>query len=75
VNGSATASRKDWGGCEMKRELEIIMVENGFVVFEGSSIQGAHGFSRMKWVAKTPKELAELVEKLVSKPDLQTSEG
>lgn len=58
----------------MKTELEIITVENGFVVFEGSRAEFANVYGRMKWVAKTPKELADLVEKLMSKPDPQTSE-
>jgi hypothetical protein len=51
---------------EMKRELEIVQVENGFVIFEGSSILNSNNFSKMKWVANTPKELAELVERLFS---------
>lgn len=51
----------------MKRlTLEIIDCVNGYIVLEGNSLECGTPYVafRKKWVAHTPRELADLVERL-----------
>lgn len=50
----------------MKLQLEIIEVENGYVVFEGLSMSNM-GFDRKKYVASTVYQLLDVVKGLAEK--------
>jgi hypothetical protein len=45
--------------------IRIMEVENGFVVLDDNP--NARMYEGRKWVANTPRELAELVEKMATK--------
>jgi hypothetical protein len=45
--------------------FEVTRVENGFVVHEGTNAEYNYGYPRKRWVAKDPKELAELIYRLM----------
>jgi len=60
------------------KALEIIEVENGFIVFEGcsndpSTPPGTYGRMRRKWVAASSVELGALIEELTEVTDTTDS--
>ena len=49
-----------------KFNVEILEVENGYVILEGI-YQGQNSYERSKWVANSISDLAELVAELARK--------
>jgi hypothetical protein len=44
-------------------ECVVHIVENGWIVREGTSFDARHGFSKM-WIATTPQQIGEIFAKL-----------